>query len=308
MRIANRIAVTLALGTLAGAAHAAPAGVGGPAPTITEIAQSSSDFRFLVEALRRTNLLDTFDQPGDFTVLAPTNGAFAALGQETIRDLFWFNQDDLAYVLSYHVIVGSFSIDELGQQGFVTTLSGQRLRVRPLPLGRVEINGVEVLVKDVPASNGTVQVIDGVLLPNLDDIVETAQSTSIFSTLVDAVVAADLVDFLQGDGPFTVFAPTNAAFGNLPPNVLADLLLPQNQADLIEVLSYHVVDLGRVYSGQAAAAGTAPTALPGASLTFTVSPQGQLTVNGDVPVLTANLDARNGVIHVIGEVLIPPGF
>jgi uncharacterized surface protein with fasciclin (FAS1) repeats len=146
----------------------------------------------------------------------------------------------------------------------------------------------EEMTQEMPASMG--------------DIVAVASDTADFSTLVAALTAADLVTTLQGDGPFTVFAPTNEAFAALPAGVLDALLLPENKAVLAQILTYHVV------SGTVLAAditdGDVPT-VEGQNLTL--STVGGVTVNG-VPVVTADVMASNGVVHVIGSVLLPPGL
>ena len=123
----------------------------------------------------------------------------------------------------------------------------------------------------------------------------------VVNTLLAAVDAADLTAALQGPGPFTVLAPTDAAFGKLPPGTVANLLLPQHKHQLVDILTYHVIPL-KAYSEQALTAGTVST-LQGDTVTFTTS-GGDLFVEG-VLILQADLDASNGVIHVIDAVLIP---
>lgn len=136
-----------------------------------------------------------------------------------------------------------------------------------------------------------------------DTIVDVAAGNDDFSTLVAAVTAADLGDTLSGEGPFTVFAPTNEAFDALPDGVVNQLLLPSNKDALTSVLTYHVV------AGEVLAADVTPgdvASVEGQDLTLTTD-DGGVQVNG-VPVETADLKASNGVIHVIGEVLLPPDF
>merc|ERR1712166_1691030 len=106
-------------------------------------------------------------------------------------------------------------------------------------------NDANVVMADVMATNGVVHVVDGVLLPPADgptmNIVELAQATESLSTLVAAVVAGDLVATLSSAGPFTVFAPTNDAFGALPAGTLDTLLKPENKATLVDILTFHVL-------------------------------------------------------------------
>lgn len=132
------------------------------------------------------------------------------------------------------------------------------------------------------------------------DIVDTAVSAGSFSTLVAAVQAAGLVDTLKGDGPFTVFAPTDEAFAALPEGTVEMLLLPENKDQLVAVLTYHVVP-GKVMSSDLTNNMMAPTAQGG---DVTIMTEGGVKVN-DASVVSADIDASNGVIHVIDTVLLP---
>jgi uncharacterized surface protein with fasciclin (FAS1) repeats len=133
-------------------------------------------------------------------------------------------------------------------------------------------------------------------------IVELAQATPDLSTLVDAVVAADLAATLSGEGPFTVFAPTNAAFAALPEGTLEDLLRPENKDQLTSILTFHVV-AGSAMSGDLAD-GQKITTVQGDELTVAISESGEVTING-AKVVTADIQASNGVVHVIDAVLLP---
>jgi uncharacterized surface protein with fasciclin (FAS1) repeats len=161
------------------------------------------------------------------------------------------------------------------------------------------INGVNITVTDIRTRNGVIHVIDAVLLPPAGDLVETAIAAG-FSTLATALEAGGLVSALQGAGPFTVFAPTNQAFADLPAGVLDDLLLPENQAQLQEVLLYHVVG-DEVFSGELTD-GATPATLQGS--TVTVDLTDGVKVNSS-NVTAVDIIAKNGVIHVIDAVLLP---
>jgi uncharacterized surface protein with fasciclin (FAS1) repeats len=137
--------------------------------------------------------------------------------------------------------------------------------------------------------------------PAEQNIVELAQATPDLSTLVTAVVAADLAETLSGDGPFTVFAPTNEAFEALPAGTLDDLLKPENKDQLTDVLTYHVV-AGDVMSSDLTD-GQEITTLQGDTLTVKIT-DGVVTING-ATVTTADVDASNGVVHIIDQVLLP---
>jgi len=134
------------------------------------------------------------------------------------------------------------------------------------------------------------------------DIVDTAVGAGSFGTLVAAVQAAGLVDTLKGDGPFTVFAPTDEAFAALPEGTVESLLKPENKDQLVAVLNYHVV-AGKVMSTDLSNGMTAPT-VQGSDVT--IMTDGGVTVDG-AKVVAADVEATNGVIHVIDTVILPKG-
>ena len=133
------------------------------------------------------------------------------------------------------------------------------------------------------------------------DIVDTAVAAGNFTTLVAAVEAAGLVETLKGPGPFTVFAPTDAAFEALPAGTVEDLLKPENKDKLVAILTYHVVP-GKVMSTDLTEGMMAKT-VQGGEVTITL--EGGAKVNG-APISTADIEASNGVIHVIDQVILPP--
>jgi|AntRauTorckE6833_2_1112554.scaffolds.fasta_scaffold13863_1 uncharacterized surface protein with fasciclin (FAS1) repeats len=136
------------------------------------------------------------------------------------------------------------------------------------------------------------------------DIVELAVATDDLSTLVTAVEAAGLVETLQSDGPFTVFAPTNEAFEALPDGVLEMLLMPENKDKLTAILTYHVVP-AEVMSGDLEDGMTAET-VEGSEVTINIG-YGNVTIDG-AKVAMADIDASNGVVHVIDTVILPPSI
>lgn len=133
------------------------------------------------------------------------------------------------------------------------------------------------------------------------DIVDLAASTDFLSTLVAAVKAGDLVDVLKGDGPFTVFAPTNEAFAKLPAGTLEDLLKPENKAKLVAILTYHVVP-GKVMSTDLKDGQKAKT-VQGQEITVSLK-DGKAMIN-NATVTTADIEATNGIVHVIDTVILP---
>lgn len=134
-------------------------------------------------------------------------------------------------------------------------------------------------------------------------MVETAKAAGSFKTLLAAVGAAELTETLKGKGPFTVFAPTDAAFAKLPAGTVDNLLLPANKAQLVDVLKYHVV-AGKVRSDKVVGLTSAMTLLPSSSVTVKVE-GGSVFLNGSTKVTAVDVDSSNGVIHVIDSVLLP---
>ena len=134
------------------------------------------------------------------------------------------------------------------------------------------------------------------------NIVDTAMEAGKFKTLAAALGAAGLVETMRGPGPFTVFAPTDEAFAKLPAGTVADLLKPENKAKLASILTYHVVS-GRVYSEAAVEAKAAKT-VQGDSIKITANDKGAFV--NDAKIVATDIDASNGVIHVIDTVLLPP--
>ena len=137
--------------------------------------------------------------------------------------------------------------------------------------------------------------------PSNKDIVSTAIAAGQFKTLVAALQAAGLVDTLKGAGPFTVFAPTDAAFAKLPAGTVESLLKPENKAKLTAILTYHVVP-GRVLAAQVSGMSSAPT-VNGQPLA--IRTEGGVVMVGGARVVSADILCSNGVIHVIDTVLLP---
>jgi transforming growth factor-beta-induced protein len=187
-------------------------------------------------------------------VFAPTNAAFEALPAGVLANLLKpENKAQLVDILTYHVVSGNVSASDLTNAELVKTVEGKSVSVNiegHSVFLNVGTNGAKVITANVEASNGVVHLIDAVLLPPAaafnGNLVQLAEAVPELSTLVKAVVAAGLVSTLEGKGPFTVFAPTNDAFDRLPAGLLNYLLNPAHKAELIAVLTYHVVS-GEVY-------------------------------------------------------------
>jgi uncharacterized surface protein with fasciclin (FAS1) repeats len=189
---------------------------------------------------------------------------------------------------------------DVGKANGAATLNGQRVDFKAAD-GAVTIENAQIVATDIKTSNGVIHVIDTVILPSSDNIVATAKKAKTFNTLLTAATEAGLVTTLTGDGPYTVFAPTDEAFAKLPNGTVEELLKPESRNRLASILKYHVVR-GRVYSHDAISAGQAET-LAGKKVKVS-NGQGHVMVN-DARVVMADLDASNGVIHVIDKVILP---
>jgi len=269
---------------------------------IVETAVEAGKFKTLATALTAAGLVDAVKGPGPFTVFAPTDEAFAKVPKETLEMLLKpENKEKLKAVLTYHVVPGKvMAKDVVGLKG-AKSLNGQRIDVK-VDGSKVSVDGANVVATDIACTNGVIHVIDSVILPASDNIPAVATKAGKFSTLLAAAKAAGLVDALSGDKALTVFAPTDEAFGKLPSGTVESLLKPENKDKLKSILLFHVVE-GRVYSEDAVKAKTAAT-LQGGKVEISVK-DGAAYVNG-AKILATDIDAGNGVIHVIDSVILPP--
>jgi transforming growth factor-beta-induced protein len=313
MRSVRRLVATtsvavMALTTAAGTADA----TGNKRPTIVELAVSNPDLSSLVAAVQKAGLVDTLAGKGRFTVFAPNNAAFAALLNKLgFANLDAVPVDALKGILLDHVIGdGRFDSHDLRRHDF--------RNVRPVALGGLAlnpdgafnaapltINGINVIAADNRASNGIVHVIDAVLLdpdprPSIADL---AIATPSLSTLVAALTKAGLVDVVNGNGSeqFTVFAPNNDAFAKLLA-ALGYSSLDQVPVDALKAILLDHVIVGE-RSGDEVLAGVRLRAE--GSLRVRVTSTSPLQVNG-INVIATDIKARNGVVHVIDQVLIQP--
>ncbi len=255
----------------------------------------------LTRALVVSGLNDVLRNDGPFTLFAPTDEAFARLGPAA-SDLFKpENKAKLVEILKYHVVPARILAAQLSAKSEPKTVGGRTLTVVANDRG-VAINDATVVKADIPCRNGVIHVIDRVLSPGQDALLDVATKAGRFEKLLAAVRAAGLADDLGADGPFTLLAPTDEAFDKLGARKLKSLLQPENKAALAEVLKYHVIP-GRVTARQAVASGEAKT-LQGARVEVKIA-DGRLEIGG-ARVAATDLAASNGIIHVIDSVLVPP--
>lgn len=279
---------------------------------VAEIVRDSAQLSTLYTAVQSAGLDSTLaDESSTFTVFAPTNAAFDALGEDTINALL-ADTETLTDILLYHVVAGSEINAGAAMSAAGTTVemaNGDAVGVSAMG-SRVYINNAMVTVVDVEASNGVVHVIDTVLIPPADPdpatvdltITELAINDPDFSTLVTALQAAGLADTLaNAEGTFTVFAPTDAAFAAIPSDTLNAILADADTLSAIllqHVIAGAAVDAVTAYSLN----GNQAEMASGAMLDIAIS-EGQLTIGG-ATVTTTDIYAANGIIHVIDAVIV----
>ena len=275
--------------------------------SIAEIAVDGG-FNTLVAALDAADLVETLSGEGTFTVFAPTDEAFAALPDGMLEDLL-ADPNTLKQILLYHVVGDVVMAETVVTLDNAETLEGSTVAIEVVD-GNVFLNDSQVTSTDIEASNGVVHVIDKVLVPEMEeavsnDVVEDVKSIAEvavaggFNTLVAALGAADLVETLSGDGAFTVFAPTDEAFAALPEGMLEGLLADTEA--LTQILLYHVV--GDVVKAETVVTLDEAETLAGDKVSIEVV-DGNVFVN-DSKVTSTDIEASNGVIHVIDKVLVP---
>ncbi len=274
-------------------------------PDILTIVERTGSFKTLLAAIKAAGLTDALEADGPFTLFAPSDEAFAKLPKETLKDLLDpHNKQALVDVLKLHVVAKDYEASDLaGLKSVPTLLDGKSLAITTRG-DRLKVNGVSVIRADLKAGNGIIHAVDEVLSPGpkAPRLLELAASKGQFKTLIAAVKAAGLADALQSDGPFTLFAPTDAAFARIPKAKLKALLDPHNKQALVDLLKLHVIP-GKFKENQLASKGSVGSLLEGKSLTFGGS---ELKVNG-VKLIETDIPAGNGLIHVVDEVLSPNG-
>ncbi|MFP3353252.1 fasciclin domain-containing protein [Pseudoalteromonas sp. SIMBA_153] len=282
-----------------------------PAVSVFDAAQDSEEFTTLVAALEATGLDETLDDlTTSYTVFAPTDDAFALLGEETINSLL-ADTDTLSSILTYHVIAGRVDAQTaIGLAGStVETVNGQNIALS-LNGENLLVNTSTVTMTDIVTDNGIIHVIDAVLTPKTvpetaptNNIIETAQQAGNFSTLLAALNAASLTSALADESSeFTVFAPTDAAFEAIGSNFLNTLLA--NPTVLADILKQHVL-VGAVDSVTAMSLnGQSAETLLGNTLPVAINAETNMLSFGGANIVVKDIMTTNGVIHVIDSVII----
>ena len=297
---------------------------------VVDVVSKSRHFDTLTAAVKAAGLVDTLKSEGPFTVFAPTDEAFRMLPKGTLENLLKpENKEMLKQILTYHVVPGRVTSCEV-KSGEVSTANGRHLRLTKR-WGRVYAGMSRVIHPDIHVDNGIIHVVNRVIMPHprgqyvglpmpksrasktsckisssetncdsVGDIVDVAAGNKSFSTLVAAVKAAELVETLKSDGPFTVFAPTDEAFAKLPAGTLESLLKPENKKQLAAILTYHVV-AGKVMSKDVKTGMV--KMVNGQNAKLKANKKG-VRIN-KAKVIKADVLTRNGVIHVIDTVILP---
>jgi transforming growth factor-beta-induced protein len=265
------------------------------------VATASEQTKILTAAIKAAGLVETLQGTGPFTVFAPTDAAFSEIQADVDMLLKPENKEQLIKVLKCHVVSGKLLAKDLKDGLTLTTLDGEKLNVSLMSDGRFMVGDVHITTPDVVTSNGVIHIVDKVILPKIARKLNiTTIASANAKTLSAAIGAAGLTATLEGDGPFTVFAPTDSAFSTIQKDVTT-LLKPENKDKLAKVLTYHVV------SGKLVAAdlkdGQELTTVEGQKLK--VSIKNGVVMVGNARVIATDVDASNGVIHVIDKVLMP---
>jgi uncharacterized surface protein with fasciclin (FAS1) repeats len=303
--------------------------------SVAEIIQQIEDFATLAAILQEAGLAETLQGPGPFTVFAPTEEAFAALPQ-AISEALVADNALLVDILRYHIIADQANSARLAQLGAVQAVSGAPLTITVSAEGGLLVNDAQIVRSDISATNGVIHVVDRILAPPglalampavpaeairladdmaLDEtleelaaadtsaltVVEIVRSISGLSIAARAIDAAGLAEALAQPGPYTLFVPTDPAFAEFPPETLESLL--NSPSALAETMRTHFV-LDLVTSADLAGLPVILSAA-GVELPVTVQDDGQILVNG-APIYQTDIEAANGVIHIVGGVLTTP--
>ena len=284
--------------------------------TITGKASTTANLSILVQALVKADLATTLKGAGPFTVFAPTNEAFATFlattPYATINDV---PKEALTQILLNHVVTGTVKSTDL-TTGYIKTLAkGSASTINTLSMyvntsSGVKLNGIAtVTTADIMASNGVIHIVDKVI--DLPTIVTHAAANGNFSTLVSVLNRSGQPNFitaLSGTGPFTVFAPTNAAFTALNTELAPGGIAGVSAANLTKILQYHVVSPANVLAASFTE-GQVVTPILTPAQTFTIQLTGGAKIkdanNRISNIIITDVQCSNGVIHAIDKVLLP---
>jgi len=281
---------------------------------ISALAQRAPELTTLAEAVKATGLSVTLSSPGPYTVLAPTNAAFDSLLTELglTKDALMADRALLETVLKYHVLPGRIARADIASGKAVEPLGGGFFKIDASNTERIATDGrnrtARLQLTDLAAANGLVHVVDRVLLPANRTLMQTVQADASLGHLAIALAATGLADTLSDAGPFTLLAPTNAAFDALaaelaltPAQLLADVPL------LRRVLAYHIVEVRLLRADLPL--GQHVTTQLGRAVSFTATAGAGMQVTDEcgcsANLLRTDILGANGALHVIDKVLKP---
>ncbi|XP_050413974.1 transforming growth factor-beta-induced protein ig-h3 [Patella vulgata] len=274
-------------------------------PNLYDVAANLGCDRFL-KLTEDAGMAGILNGTGPMTVFAPTNNAIQSLPRDVLARLS-SDKDLLKAVLSYHFTTDVFNSTTSINEMLIPSEQGANIRINAYPQQNdivITASGGEIILKNVQAKNGVLQVISKVMfpLPN-GTIFELVNNDLHLSTLFLTIIKASLGWTLSADPPLTLLAPTDGAFSNLPAGTLTTLL--NDIPKLTDLLLFHVV--GGTYYSAGLVNNTSVTALNKGTLNIKISPENNIFVN-DAMVTTADVSVTNGVVHYIDKVLIPPSF
>jgi uncharacterized surface protein with fasciclin (FAS1) repeats len=277
----------------------------------------------LMSALETANLTETL-RGGPFTVFAPNNQAFSKLPAVTLENLLKpENKKQLTDILTFHLIAGTFKVEDLQNNQEITTINGAKLIVKKEG-DTTLIGNAKITTADVVQKNGVAHIIDTVLIPETKEIkltnvggVEVSSEKDFLenlallpnlTTVAAAVQVSNLSSTLKSEGPFTIFVPSNPAFTKLPAGTVEDLLKTESRAKLIGILTYHVIP-GKLLI-EDLKDGQVLTSLSGNKLKIKIEGT-KISIIGDkndniAVIQNADVIQKNGVAHIIDTVLMPP--
>lgn len=284
-----------------------PAAPSGPVDLVSTVAQTA-ELSSLRLAILSSGLNEALSSTGPFTLLAPSNEAFARLDKQTLASLLApENQPALAAIIAHHVLPGRLSASDLARLASAPSLSGQRLEVRRGPSGPI-IAGGSISVADISASNGVIHIIDCVLLPTTRDIRATLEASGRFGRFLALLDALDDDELIPPGAQVTLLAPTDGAFDALSNEAVAMLKTRRNRDALRALVENHIIP-ERLTASQAVAQSPIRTA-HGSVLRATSDAEGhlrlQFTEKDSANILAADLDTTNGLVQVVDALIVPP--
>jgi uncharacterized surface protein with fasciclin (FAS1) repeats len=272
-------------------------------PTVLELAAKTDKLTTLMKLVKKAGLEDVLKADGPITVFAPADNAPNWTTGVSERLTKPENRSQLRAFLLGHVVDGRVSAQQAMETGTAKTRAGSYLYLHRDKDGKPMANDAHIVTADIAAGNGVVHIIDQMLLPRLD-LVATARKEGQLTTFLKAVEAADLTDTLRTSGPLTILAPGDEAFKALGTETLADLLKPANKAKLAAILKYHVVP-GWKHTYDKQQMQSLPT-LHGARIPIESPSMAHWKIQlGGASLKQVNIDASNGVLHTVDQVLMP---